>query len=347
MMDSAWLLGFRVLFPEERPSWWCAAGGLLAVLMPFLYIGSDATGSFFLVTMYAFVSTITATVAKTVKTITDQQSGAAGQLEGKIAEFQGHLSGVEGLSSLVSENAELKDKLNKYDDIMASNSDLQSQVEKFRMRAEQADAAAAAAERERDSSSEDCQRLRTTLSRFRRQQRVLSNAYQEKDQEHKQLQDQLEYTTNSRIHEARDEQPENQEGEALIALRVMTATVDDQTRQINEMTHQIHDKDTQIANLSSQLSSHERELNISNGRLASMEDVVAELATCKAELSDMTDEVFELQTLLEAAKRQALEAEGRATPARGIEQSPGGSYSKKQREEMILARVRGSPAYTQ
>lgn len=78
-----------------------------------------------------------------------------------------------------------------------------------------------------------------------------------------------------------------------------------------------------------------------------MEDIVAELNTCKAELSDMTDEVFELQTLLEAAKRKALEAEGRSPGiAMQDNQMTPGQLSEKQREEMILARVRRSPAYT-
>jgi len=62
------------------------------------------------------------------------------------------------------------------------SNDAQAQVDQYKRRAEKAEALLENVEKDRDSSYEDCQRLRTTLSRFRRQQRVLSNAYQEKDE---------------------------------------------------------------------------------------------------------------------------------------------------------------------
>jgi len=84
-----------------------------------------------------------------------------------------------------------------------------------------------------------------------------------------------------------------------------------------------------------------------------MDDVLKELSTAKAELADMTDEVFELQTLLEATKRNALDADqnrqlqGYTTPGdkAKTKTDSGQSLSQKQREDMILARVRQSPAY--
>jgi len=233
---------------------------------------------------------------------------------------------------------------------ISSSTEPQGQLEKFRSRAERAEAALETAERERDAGYEDCQRLRTTLSRFRRQQRVLSNAYQEKDQEHKQLQEEVENQTNSSFHESRDDTgAESQSGEALAALRVMTNTVDDQTRQLSDLSHQLQEKEQQVENLMNKLSAAERDRDLVNNKLASMEDIVNELNTCKAELSDMTDEVFELQTLLEAAKRQALDAESRpfaTPPGPGLAGDQlGGNLSQKQREDMILARVRRSPAH--
>jgi len=345
--DSLWLLGFRMIFPGGRPSWWRAIGGLLATAMPFLYAGSDATGLFFAVTIYASISTLTATVASVGRRQVVQNSGLTSELENKITEIQGHMSSGEELSKVITENSQLKEQVRNYENAISRSGDTQAEMERLAVRAELAVQALEVAERERTAAHEDSQRLRTTLSRFRRQQRVLSNAYQEKDEEHKQLQDQVKQKSNSQIHDSKDEiAQESQDGEALDALRVMTSTVDEQTRQLSEFSHQVHDKDNQIENLMNQLAATERDRDMANNKLASMEDLVNELNTCKAELSDMTDEVFELQTLLEAAKRQTLEAEHRPVPG-GSLQSSGGNLSQKQREDMILARIRRSPAYGQ
>merc|ERR1711924_379904 len=181
------------------------------------------------------------------------------------------------------------EQVRNYENAISRSGDTQAEMERLAVRAEQAEQALEVAERERTAAHEDCQRLRTTLSRFRRQQRVLSNAYQEKDEEHKQLQDQVKQKGNSQIHDSKDEiAQESQDGEALDALRVMTSTVDEQTRQLSEFSHQVQDKDNQIENLMNQLAATERDRDMANNKLASMEDLVNELNTCKAELSDMT-----------------------------------------------------------
>ena len=77
-------------------------------------------------------------------------------------------------------------------------------------------------------------------------------------QEHKQLCENIDTLQNSSIHPKEDD-GDQQDREALAALRVMTSTVDDQTRQLSELTHQMNDKERQLGNLINQLNAAESE----------------------------------------------------------------------------------------
>jgi len=264
--------------------------------------------------------------------------------------------GVQELTKLVSENAKLKEQMRlNHDHHTNVSSEKSDEVSRIVRRAEKAEEALEAAEKDRETSYEDCQRLRTTLSRFRRQQRVLSNAYTEKDEEHKQLQDSIESLNSSSIHEYHDEHAEEkQDREALAALRVLTATVDDQTRQLSELTNQMNDKERQLGALMNQLNAAEIARDNALGQLGSMDEVRQGYTNIKVERDELIDECHELKTLLEVSKRQAREADQNrqlagyapATPSGGNTPNGGAdSLTKKQREDMILARVRQSPAY--
>ena len=94
---------------------------------------------------------------------------------------------------------------------------------------------------------------------------------------------------------------ESQSGEALAALRVMTNTVDDQTRQLSDLSHQLQEKEQQVENvqlaplqdgradpmlcaqLMNKLSAAERDRDLVNNKLASMEVWAGGVAPGKAE----------------------------------------------------------------
>jgi len=332
--DASWLLGFLPLWPEGRPKPWLAMGGLLALLCLLFNIGGGM-GGFIAAIMYGFVSVYASSMSK----MRTQTGATLEKLEDQLASVA-NVGGGEQVSQLLTQNAKLLARVNELEAARISAVD-QAEVTRLRDLADRASKAAEAALSEKEAASADCERLRTSLSRFRRQQRVLSNAYQDKEAEYQELQDKLseqqQVLGNSL---AGVDKMVDDSSELEMALRITTSNLETSQKQMAEQNRALQDKQTMVEQLQAKLYAAEDERNQINNRLAQFEDVVAELDHCKAELSDMTDEVFELQTLVEALKRKQLDAEAGLTPSAP---TPNQALSRREREDLILSRVKRSP----